>query len=56
MYRANDAVVVTCAKRIPMCKARKGGYKDVSSDELLIATMKAAKQSIGIDAALVEDM
>lgn len=50
------AVVVTAAFRTPLCKARKGGYKDTSSDELLLELFKAAKANIGIDAGLVGDM
>lgn len=49
-------VVVTCALRTPLCKARKGQYKDTSSDDLLIATFQAAREHIGIDPALVGDM
>lgn len=49
-------VVVTAAFRTPLCKARKGGYKDTSSDELLLELFKAAKANIGIDAGIVGDM
>ena len=30
-----DDVVITCAFRTPMCKARKGGLKDMRLDELM---------------------
>lgn len=49
-------VVVTAAFRTPLCKARKGGYKDTSSDELLLELFKAAKANIGIDAGIIGDM
>lgn len=49
-------VVITCAKRTPLCKARKGGFKDMSSSDLLVATLKAAKESIGVDPKLVGDI
>jgi hypothetical protein len=51
-----DDIVVTCAKRTALGKARKGGFSKCSSDELLIATLKAAKQDIGIDPSLVGDI
>ena len=51
-----DDVVITTALRTPLCKARKGSFKDTSSDELLISLFKAAKSSIGIDPALIGDM
>lgn len=53
---ALTAVVITCAKRTPLCKARRGAYKDTTYDELLLATMVAAKNSIGIDTSLVGDI
>ncbi|BEJ18005.1 hypothetical protein CspHIS471_0702820 [Cutaneotrichosporon sp. HIS471] len=51
-----DDIVVTCAKRTALGKARKGAFAKCSSDELLIATLKAAKKDIGIDPALVDDI
>jgi acetyl-CoA acyltransferase 1 len=66
------AVVITMAVRSPLCKARKGGYKDMrcvghplrfptldlahSSDELLTAFFKAIIPKMGCDPALVEDI
>lgn len=45
------------AMRTPLCKARKGGYKDMKSDELLYETFKAARRRMGdIDPAIVEDI
>ncbi|BEJ12116.1 hypothetical protein CspHIS471_0205760 [Cutaneotrichosporon sp. HIS471] len=51
-----DDVVITCAKRTPLCKARKGAYKDTTYDELLYATMVAAKNNIGIDPGMIGDI
>lgn len=52
-----DDVVIVMAMRTPLCKARKGGYKDMSSDELMLATFKAARKRMGpIDPAIVEDI
>lgn len=51
-----DDVVITSALRMPLCKAGKGGYKDTSSDELLLELFKAAKANIGIDAGTIGDI
>ncbi|KAG0150170.1 hypothetical protein CROQUDRAFT_652579 [Cronartium quercuum f. sp. fusiforme G11] len=51
----ND-VVITMALRTPMCKARKGGFKDMRSDELLFATLKAASSRIPIPLDQIDDI
>ncbi|KAJ9641633.1 hypothetical protein H2204_002695 [Knufia peltigerae] len=51
-----DDIVITCATRTPLTKARKGGLKDTPSDELLIHVLKALKTKSGIDPAKVEDV
>lgn len=50
------AVVITFAKRTAMGKARKGSFKDMSVQELLISYFKAALPELKIDPALVEDI
>lgn len=47
---------MTCALRTPLCKARKGAYKDATYDELLYATFQAAKENINIDPASIGDI
>ncbi|EJD03714.1 thiolase [Fomitiporia mediterranea MF3/22] len=54
--KSPDDVVITLAVRSPMCKARKGGFKDTRSDELLTALYKAAIARAGIDPKLIEDI
>lgn len=49
-------VVITAALRTPLCKSKKGQYKDTSSDELLLSLFKATRKNIGIDPALIDDM
>lgn len=49
-------VVITAAFRTPLCKSRKGQFKDTGSDELLISLFKAARSKIGIDPAVIGDM
>jgi hypothetical protein len=51
----ND-VVITLALRTPLCRAKKGGLKDTTSDELLLGLLKAVKEKSMIDPGLVEDI
>lgn len=51
-----DDVVVTCALRTPLCKARKGAYKDATYDELLLATFEAAKENMGVKPEQIDDI
>ncbi|CCA67700.1 probable POT1-acetyl-CoA C-acyltransferase, peroxisomal [Serendipita indica DSM 11827] len=54
--KSPDDVVVTMAIRSPMCKARKGGFKDTRSDELLTAMFKAAIANCQVDPKSIEDI
>ena len=38
----SSTVVITMAFRTPLCKSRKGGYKDMKSDELLTAVYRVS--------------
>lgn len=38
-WSANTSQVITYAKRTPLTKARKGGLKDTTVDDLLIALL-----------------
>ena len=51
-----DDVVITLAVRSPLCKARRGSFKDTRSDELLTEMFRAAIARSGIDPALIEDV
>ncbi|OAL35682.1 hypothetical protein AYO20_05063 [Fonsecaea nubica] len=51
-----DDIVITCATRTPLTKARKGGLKDTATDELLIHVLKAIKDKSGINPDVVEDV
>lgn len=51
-----DDVVITLAVRTPMCRAKKGGFKDTSSDELLLGLFKAVVERSKVDPKLVEDI
>ncbi|EUC63965.1 3-ketoacyl-CoA thiolase [Rhizoctonia solani AG-3 Rhs1AP] len=51
-----DDVVVTMAVRSALTKAKKGGFKDTRSDELLTGMFKAAIAKMQIDPALIQDI
>ncbi|KAK4058325.1 hypothetical protein OIO90_000482 [Microbotryomycetes sp. JL221] len=46
LKKSADDVVIVWAKRTPLCKARKGGYKDMSVQELALAFFKQTKQEL----------
>lgn len=51
-----STVVITMALRTPLCKAKKGSYKDMEADELLLSFFTAIIPQLGCDPALVEDI
>lgn len=51
----ND-VVVTLAIRTPLCRAKKGGLKDTTSDELLLGLLKGVVERSKVDPKLIEDI
>ncbi|KAI0094376.1 thiolase [Irpex rosettiformis] len=54
--KSPDDVVITLAVRTPLCKARKGGLKDTTSEELLVEIFKQAIAHSSIDAGLIGDI
>ncbi|EAU85548.2 3-ketoacyl-CoA thiolase [Coprinopsis cinerea okayama7 len=51
-----DDVVITMAIRSPLCKAKKGGFKDARTDELLLEMFKQSIAHSHVDPAIVEDI
>jgi len=51
----ND-VVITMAIRSPLCKAKKGGFKDTRTDELMLEMFKQSISHSNIDPAIVGDI
>ncbi|KAI4864739.1 thiolase [Hypoxylon rubiginosum] len=51
-----DDVVITLAIRTPLCKAKKGGFKDTTLEYLMYAILKAARERLGFSPDLVEDI
>ncbi|KAF8745133.1 hypothetical protein AX14_010593 [Amanita brunnescens Koide BX004] len=54
--KAPDDVVITMAIRSPLCKAKKGGFKDARTDELLLEMYKQVIAHASIDPKLVGDI
>lgn len=44
------------ALRTPICRAKKGGFKETPAEELLAATLKAILEKTGIRAELIDDV
>ncbi|KAE9408268.1 thiolase [Gymnopus androsaceus JB14] len=55
-YQSPDDVVITMAIRSPLCKARKGGFKDARTDELMLEMFKRTIEMSKIDPSLVNDI
>ena len=47
-----DDVVIISALRTPICKAKRGGLKDTTADDLLATVLKATLQQTGIEPAV----
>eukprot|EP00043_Microstomoeca_roanoka_P013285 m.130156 g.130156 ORF g.130156 m.130156 type:complete len:412 (-) comp15714_c2_seq8:64-1299(-) len=56
LTRKDEDVVIICGKRTPLCKARKGGFKDTPSSDLLETVLRAVVAEAGINPAEVEDI
>ncbi|TRM66385.1 Thiolase, N-terminal domain-containing protein [Schizophyllum amplum] len=54
--KSPDDVCITMAIRSPLCKARKGGFKDARTDELMLEIFKATMITSGIDPSLIGDI
>ncbi|KEY82116.1 peroxisomal 3 ketoacyl coA thiolase Kat1 [Aspergillus fumigatus] len=51
-----DDIVITLAVRTPLTKARKGGLKDTTVDNLLISLLTSIREKSNLDPNLVEDV
>ncbi|TCD65660.1 hypothetical protein EIP91_002333 [Steccherinum ochraceum] len=54
--KSPDDVVITMAIRSPMCKAKKGGFKDTRTDELMTEMFKKSIAYSKVDPAIVDDI
>mmetsp|Transcript_8811 Transcript_8811/g.20000 ORF Transcript_8811/g.20000 Transcript_8811/m.20000 type:complete len:436 (-) Transcript_8811:157-1464(-) len=53
---APDDVVIVSALRTPLCKAKKGGFKDTMPDDLLATVLSAVTERTGVDKSSVGDI
>jgi len=51
-----DDVVVVCALRTPLCKSKRGGFKDTHWTDLLVAVLKAVVEKSGVSPKDIEDV
>ncbi|KAI5058213.1 hypothetical protein GOP47_0026383 [Adiantum capillus-veneris] len=51
-----DDVVIVAAYRTPVCKAKRGGFKDTYPDDLLAPVLKAVVERTGVNPAEVGDI
>jgi len=51
-----DDIVIVAAYRTPICKAKRGGFKDTHPDDLLAAVLKGLLEKTGINPGEVGDI
>jgi acetyl-CoA acetyltransferase len=49
-------VVITLAIRTPLCKAKRGGFKDVTLDALVFKMLEQVRLRSNVDPAVVDDV
>jgi len=54
--KSPDDVVIVCAVRTPICKAKKGGFKDTHPNDLLTAVLKAILDKTKINPDEIDDI
>ncbi|PRP84476.1 3-ketoacyl-CoA thiolase A [Planoprotostelium fungivorum] len=54
--KSDEDVVIVSAVRTPMCKAKRGGFKDTHPTDLLSAALKASVERAKVDPKLVQDI
>ncbi|KAJ7783609.1 Thiolase, N-terminal domain-containing protein [Mycena maculata] len=54
--KSPDDVVITFAMRSPLCKAKRGGFKDARTDELMLEMFKNTIARSKVDPALIGDI
>ncbi|PJF19162.1 Acetyl-CoA C-acetyltransferase [Paramicrosporidium saccamoebae] len=55
-YLVMGSVYPLSALRTPICRAKKGGFKDIPAEELLAAVLKATLTKTKIDPKLINDV
>jgi len=54
--KSPDDVVIVAAVRTPLCRARKGGFKDLLQEDILAFALKAILERTRINPALIDDI
>ncbi|KAL3695666.1 hypothetical protein R1sor_009742 [Riccia sorocarpa] len=52
----DDDVVIVAAYRTPLCKAKRGGFKDTPAEDMLAPVLRAVVESTGINPAEIGDI
>jgi acetyl-CoA acyltransferase 1 len=55
-YKTDDDIVIVSALRTPICKAKRGQFKDTFPIDLLAAVLKATIDKTNIDPKLIQDI
>ena len=56
MLRSPEDIVVISALRTPICKAKRGAFKDTPPDDLLLSVLKGTLDSTGVAPAAIGDV
>lgn len=56
LQRNPDDVAITITIQTPLCRAKKGGLKDTTSDELLLGLLKSVVGRSKFDPRLIKDI
>jgi acetyl-CoA acyltransferase 1 len=54
--KSDEDIVIVSALRTPICRAKRGGFKDTHPTELLAAALKAVVDQSKIDVNLIQDV
>lgn len=55
-FPTEDPIVVVCALRTPICKAKRGGFRETTPEHLLATVLRAVVGQSKIDPALLQDV
>ncbi|EPZ32623.1 thiolase [Rozella allomycis CSF55] len=56
LAKSPDDVVIVSSVRTPICRAKRGPFKDTHQEELLAVVLKAVVEKVGLNKALVDDI
>ncbi|XP_018424739.1 PREDICTED: 3-ketoacyl-CoA thiolase, peroxisomal isoform X2 [Nanorana parkeri] len=53
---SSQDIVIVHGRRSPICKAKRGGFKDTTPDELLVSVMTAVLKDVNLNPELIGDI